>query len=193
METTSMPTAALAEFTDALAEAEGANRLVRVLAVHSHALLGVSAVGVMLADSAGELIGDGSPDLPWFADLFDLQHRLGPGYESYRYGRSVAITTTGAHRLGMPMLAAAMAKADVCVADAMPLQVRGRVIGALTVFRADLNPGATERRLGDLVRGLANLAAAKLPFERQRNGPAKLARAQRRAEAEVAPSHPIGS
>lgn len=166
METTPMPTAALAEFTDALAEAEDVNRLVRVLAVHSRVLLDVSAVGVLLADSAGELIGDGAPDLPWSAALFDLQHRLGPGYESYRYGRSVAITITGAHRLGMPMLAAAMAKADVCVADAMPLRVRGGIIGALTVFRTELNRGPAERRLGDLVRGLANLAAAKLAFER---------------------------
>lgn len=159
------PFAALAEFTQALTEADSRSRLVHVLAVHSRALLAVPAVGVLLAASDGALVGAGAPDQPGLTTLFDLEHRIGPGYDSYRYGRSVGFTVSGARSLGLPGLAAAMAKADIVVADASPLRVRDRTIGALTVFRADVNPGPTERRLVGVVRGLANLAVAKLPFD----------------------------
>jgi hypothetical protein len=159
------PTAALVAFADALAEADDRDRLVRVLAVLSRALLAVSAVSVLLADEDGALVGEGAPDQPGFARLFDLQPRFGPACDCYHYGRSVAITLSGAHCLGWPTFGAAMSDVGVAVADAMPLRVRDRTVGVLTVFRTEINPGAAERRFGGLVQGLANLWVGNLPTE----------------------------
>lgn len=155
--------AALGAFAEALAEADDQDRLVRVLAVRSHALLQVSAVSVLLADQRGALVGESAPDQPAFTPLFALQSYFGPACDCYHYGRSVAITVSGARCLGWPTFAAAMSEVDVAVADARPLRVQDRTVGVLTVFRAEMNPGAAERRYGDMVRGLANLSIGNLP------------------------------
>ncbi len=155
-----VPTAALATFAEALADADDVGRLVLVLATHSRALLKVSAVSVLLAGPDGALVAGGMPNQPKFAPLFDPQ--LGPAIDCYRSGRCVAVTVGGAHSLGWPKLATVMSEVGVAVADAVPLGVRGRTVGALTAFRADINPGASERHLGGLVRGMANLSVGNL-------------------------------
>lgn len=158
-----VPTAALTAFAEALVEADDRVRLAHVLAVHSRQLLDVAAVSVLLAGSDGVLMTDGAPDQPDFTALFDLQRRRGPTSDCYHYGRSVAITVSGAWYLGWPTLAEAMNDVGVVVADAVPLGVRGRTVGVLTAYRDEINPGLAERRLGGLVRGLANLSVGKLP------------------------------
>jgi GAF domain-containing protein len=109
--------------------------LLHVLTTQCAELLDADAVGLMLADSEGELrITMASTESARLLDLLQLQNSEGPCFECSRSGEPV-----GAERLAdveerWPEFAPAAQNAGFTTVMALPLRLRGQTIGALNLF-----------------------------------------------------------
>lgn len=100
-------------------------------------LLGVSAAGLMLADDHGRLrLVAGTSSTTRDLELFELQQNEGPCVDTYASGEAilnVRIASTDA-AARWPTFTAAAAQAGVRFTSALPMRLRGRVVGALNLF-----------------------------------------------------------
>lgn len=100
-------------------------------------LLQVSAAGLMLADERGPLqLVAGTSTVTRDLELFELQHEEGPCVDTFTTGKSIlnvriASTDTAAR---WPTFTPATAQAGVRFTSALPMRLRGQVIGALNLF-----------------------------------------------------------
>ncbi|MCW2871644.1 GAF and ANTAR domain-containing protein [Actinacidiphila oryziradicis] len=102
-------------------------------------LLGVSAAGILLADQYGDLqIIAASDEHTRLLELFALQHAQGPCVECYRSGSArtninlTDLTATAA----WPQFASRARASGFTVTHALPLRLRTRIVGALSLFQA---------------------------------------------------------
>lgn len=100
-------------------------------------LLGVSATGLMLADDHGRLrLVAGTSRATRDLELFELQQDEGPCVDTYATGEAilnVRIASTDA-TARWPTFTTAAAQAGVASTSALPMRLRGRVVGALNLF-----------------------------------------------------------
>lgn len=120
-------------------------------------VLDINAAGIMLADTNDQpRLMISSDETLRVLDVLEIHSREGPCLESFRTGVAVVdqdLTTCGDR---WPRFAAAALAAGYRSADAIPMQLRGRVIGALNLFRSeDRSLGA--RRTAN-ARALAHIA-----------------------------------
>lgn len=112
--------------------------LLTMLADRCVTILGASAAGLMLAGADGSLrVIASSSEQMRLLELFELQNEQGPCLESFQSGEMVVHDdlSTAVHR--WPKFAPeAMANGFRSV-HALPLRLRGTVIGALNLFQAD--------------------------------------------------------
>ena len=104
-------------------------------------VLDVGAAGLLLAAPGGDLrVMASSSDAVWEVELLQIQAREGPCLECYRTGAAVpnADLTTATAR--WPRFAPAAVAAGFRSVHALPMRLRGTVIGALNLFHAD--PGS---------------------------------------------------
>jgi transcriptional regulator with GAF, ATPase, and Fis domain len=99
-------------------------------------LLDVDAAGLLLADQHGslQLIATSNEQVR-LLELFQLQNDEGPCLEAFATGTRVShpdLTTTGDR---WSRFAAAAADNGFAAVDALPMRLRGEVIGALNLFR----------------------------------------------------------
>lgn len=137
----------------------------RTLAEVSVELLDVHAAGLMLSDEHGILhVMASSDDQVELLELFELQQNEGPCPECFRAGQPVV--NTDLRR--WPDFAAAAAAGGYASAHALPLRLRGQVIGALNLFRTGIQPLSDE----DITLGqaLADIATIGLLHERKARG-----------------------
>jgi transcriptional regulator with GAF, ATPase, and Fis domain len=137
----------------------------RTLAEVSVELLDVDAAGLMLADEHGVLrVMASSDDQVELLELFELQQNEGPCPECFRTGR--AVVNADLHR--WPEFVKAAAAGGYASAHALPLHLRGHVIGALNLFRTGIEPLSEE----DVTLGqaLADIATIGLLHEREIRG-----------------------
>ncbi|HEY3557849.1 MAG TPA: GAF and ANTAR domain-containing protein [Kribbella sp.] len=137
----------------------------RTLAEVCVELLDVHAAGLMLADEDGVLhVMASSDDQVELLELFELQRNEGPCPECFRAGQPVV--NTDLRR--WPEFAAAAAAGGYVSAHAVPLRLRGHVIGALNLFRSEIQPLSDE----DITLGqaLADIATIGLLHERKARG-----------------------
>jgi transcriptional regulator with GAF, ATPase, and Fis domain len=137
----------------------------RTLAEVSVELLDVDAAGLMLADEKGVLrVMASSDDQVELLELFELQQNEGPCPECFRTGQPVV--NTDLRR--WPEFAGAAAAGGYASAHALPLRLRGHVIGALNLFRTGVDPLSDE----DITLGqaLADIATIGLLHERKARG-----------------------
>lgn len=137
----------------------------RTLAEVSVELLDVHAAGLMLADEHGILhVMASSDDQVELLELFEVQQNEGPCPECFRSGQPVV--NTDLRR--WPDFAAAAAAGGYASAHALPLRLRGHVIGALNLFRTGIQPlGDEDITLG---QALADIATIGLLHERKARG-----------------------
>ncbi len=152
------------ELADTLVDEFDVVEFLTVLAHRTVELLGATEAGVVLADEGGSLHSlASSTDAARLLELFELQNDEGPCLDCYRTGRPLlnaplespdAWPTFGpeARRLGFVRV------------HALPMRLRGRVIGAVDVFSSSTADATPE----DLAVGqaLADVATIGLLQER---------------------------
>ncbi|MFF3642664.1 GAF domain-containing protein [Streptomyces sp. NPDC002564] len=141
--------------------------LLQRLATRCVELLGVSAAGIMLADVHDELqIVAASDEHTRLLELFALQHAQGPCVECYRSGRprtDIDLTTAEA-LANWPRFTLRARETGYVTTHAIPLRLRGRVVGALNLFQ---NTGAAlEESEISLAQALADMATIAILQQR---------------------------
>jgi transcriptional regulator with GAF, ATPase, and Fis domain len=158
------------ELADTLVDEFDVVDFLRTLAEVSVELLDVDAAGLMLADTNGVLqVMASSDEQVELLELFELQQNEGPCPECFTTGAPVVNVDLGQ----WPEFAAAAAAGGYATAHALPLRLRGQVIGALNLFRTSTEPLADE----DIALGqaLSDIATIGLLHERQLRGQQELA------------------
>ena len=133
-------------------------------------LLDVDAAGLMLADDHGVLhVMASSDDQAELLELFELQQNEGPCPECFRTG----VPVVNVDLADWPDFASAAAAGGYVSAHALPLRLRGQVIGAMNLFRS--NPTPLTEEDAALGQALADMATIGLLHERELRGQQELA------------------
>jgi GAF domain-containing protein len=136
-------TKAFVQVTDILTDDFDVIDFLQQLCAHCVDLLDVAAAGVLLADTREDLqLLAASDERARLLELFALQHDQGPCVACYTSGRPrTGIDLTDPQVTGDWPEFADRALADgFTIAHALPLRLRGRVIGALGLFQTDPAP-----------------------------------------------------
>jgi transcriptional regulator with GAF, ATPase, and Fis domain len=134
------------------------------LSADSVSILRVKAAGVMLDDGQGGLrLIASSEEKMRLLELFELQAAEGPCLDAFRTGTTQQADTEEGWRR-WPGFAGAAGEAGFRLMCGVPLQLRGRVIGALNLFRDD-DTSLNETELV-LAKAMAEVAAIGLLHER---------------------------
>jgi GAF domain-containing protein len=98
-------------------------------------VLGVSAAGIMLIGLDGDLrVMASSSEAMRVLELFELQSHEGPCLDCYHTGQAVFSLDLAAGVARWPMFAAEALAAGFHSVHALPMRLRGSVIGALNLF-----------------------------------------------------------
>jgi GAF domain-containing protein len=123
------------ELADSLVAEFDVFDLLHVLVERCVELLGVSAAGLLLADEQDRLrVAASSSERARLLDLYQLQNDEGPCLECYRTGRAIAVHPLTGEEVRWPRFATAAVEEGFASVLALPLRLRGEVIGALNLF-----------------------------------------------------------
>ncbi|MDP1820282.1 MAG: GAF and ANTAR domain-containing protein [Acidimicrobiales bacterium] len=101
-------------------------------------VLDVATAGIMLAGPGGELrVMTSSSDAMRVLELFEVQAQEGPCLDCYRTGRPVLNHVLAADGGRWPRFTAEALEAGFQSVQALPLRLRGNIIGALNMFHTD--------------------------------------------------------
>lgn len=131
-------------------------------------LLATDASGLMLTDQRGGLqVMTATMDQARLLELFELQINEGPCLDCFNTGQAITnVAITEAKAVGRwPAFSPAAADAGFHTTHALPMRLRGRVIGALNLF----NHGQVRLDDGDLAIGQAMADVATIGLLHQRN------------------------
>jgi transcriptional regulator with GAF, ATPase, and Fis domain len=136
-----------------------------MLADRSARLLGVSAVGVLLADPRGHLrVAAASSEAAGLVELFQIQNDQGPCLDCFRTGQPVIAAGLADLDQRWPRFAAAATQAGFGAVHALPMRLRDQVIGALNLFST--GTGALSQADLRIGQALADVATIGLLQER---------------------------
>ncbi|MEW2166651.1 GAF and ANTAR domain-containing protein [Streptomyces sp. NPDC007084] len=130
-------------------------------------LLDVAAVGVLLADDHDRLhVLAASDEDTRLLELFALQHDQGPCVDCYSDGRAlVGVSLTGADAAARwPLFTRSARDTGFVATNALPLRLRGRVIGALGLFQNSPEPLSAQDL--ELAQALADVATISILQQR---------------------------
>jgi GAF domain-containing protein len=131
----------LVELADTLVEDFDVVELLTLLADRCVDVLDVAAAGLMLVAPEGDLrVMASSSEAMRVLELFELQSQEGPCLECYRTGGPVANDDLSASGGPWPRFGAEAVAAGFRSALALPMRLRGSIIGALNLFNTE--PGA---------------------------------------------------
>ena len=136
-------------------------------------LLGVAAVGVAIADERGALQPlAASDEHTRLLELFALQHDRGPGVECCRAGvaRLDVDLTSARATAGFGAFARRAREAGYATAHALPMRLRERSIGAMSLFHT--RPGTltpSDVRVAQALADVATIAILQQPTIAQGN------------------------
>lgn len=148
-----------------LALGQDVNELLTELATDCARLLDVSAAGLLLADPHGALhVVAASSERAADLEAFQAQRGQGPCHTCYLDGRPVNVPDLSAAAERWPDFAVVAAQAGVASVHAVPMRLRGAVVGALNLFGA--TTGALNEEDLRLAQGLADVATIALVQER---------------------------
>lgn len=134
------------------------------LALRTAELLGASEAGVVLADEGGVLRSvASSTETARLLDLFELQNEEGPCLDCYRSGEAI-VNASLAGVSPWPRFGPEALRLGYRVVHAVPMRLRGDVIGAVNVFTTD-DSSLTGTDI-ELAQALADVATIALLQER---------------------------
>lgn len=135
--------------------------LLTMLADRCVTVLGVDAAGLMLAgpDGALRVIASSSEQMR-LLELFELQTEQGPCLESFQTGEPVTQQDLTSATDRWPKFAPAAISSGFRAVHALPMRLRGEVIGALNLFQADA-AGIDDEDL-HAARALADIATVAI-------------------------------
>jgi GAF domain-containing protein len=132
----SLLTRTFVQLADTLVEEFDVVELLTTLADRCVEVLDVSAAGLMLVAPEGELrVVASSSETMRVVELFELQAQEGPCLDSYRTRQPVLNQHLGQLEDRWPRFAPVALKAGFRSVHAVPMRLRGNVIGALNLFR----------------------------------------------------------
>ena len=128
---------ALVELADTLVSDFDVTELLTVLTDRCVDVLDVSAAGIMLASPAGDLrVMASSSEEMRLLELFELQSQEGPCLDCYNTGEPVVNVDLGDDSR-WPQFAQRATAAGFRSVHALPMRLRGAVLGALNMFNVD--------------------------------------------------------
>ncbi|HYP45460.1 MAG TPA: GAF and ANTAR domain-containing protein [Propionibacteriaceae bacterium] len=130
-------------------------------------LLDVDAAGLMLVDGSGELrLVASAPDMMHDLEVFELQSEEGPCLDTMRTGKAVINVDVMQAQERWPRFTAEALEAGIRSTHALPLRLRGDLIGAVNIF------SKAEQHLsdGDVALGQALADVATISLLQQRTG-----------------------
>jgi GAF domain-containing protein len=131
----------LVELADSLVDDFDVVELLTLLADRCVQVLDVSAAGLMLVAPEGDLrVMASSSEAMRVVELFELQSDEGPCLDCYRTGEQVVNQGLADGERHWRRFAPVALEAGFQSVHAVPMRLRGVIIGALNLFRAD--PGA---------------------------------------------------
>jgi GAF domain-containing protein len=128
----------MVELADTLVDDFDVVELLTTLSDRCVEVLDIAAAGIMLATPAGQLqVVTSSSEAMRVVELFELQSDEGPCLDCFHSRRPVVNQdlTTAASR--WPRFAPVAVQAGFLAADAIPMRLRGQIIGALNLFRTE--------------------------------------------------------
>jgi GAF domain-containing protein len=142
----------LVELADTLVDEFDVVELLTLLTDRCVDVLDVAAAGLMLASPSGDLrVMASSSEAMRVLELFELQAQEGPCLDCYRSGQPVVNQDLATVNGRWPKFANEALAAGFRSVHALPMRLRGSVIGALNLFHVD--PG--EMREADVVAAQA--------------------------------------
>ncbi|MDQ1426383.1 MAG: hypothetical protein QOD72_3881 [Acidimicrobiaceae bacterium] len=142
----------LVELADTLVDDFDVVELLTLLTDRCVDVLDVAAAGLMLVAPEGDLrVMASSSEAMRVLELFELQAQEGPCLESYRTGATVSNQDLAADDSGWTRFAPEALAAGFRSVHALPMRLRGSVIGALNLFHVDTG----EMRQADVVAAQA--------------------------------------
>jgi transcriptional regulator with GAF, ATPase, and Fis domain len=128
-------------------------------------LLGAREAGVVLADERGLLRSVASShESAHLLDLFELQNQEGPCLDCYRTGQPILNQSLASPDNHWPNFAAEAERLGFTMVHALPMRLRGQVIGAVNIFAS--NATALTPSQIDIGQALADVATVGLLQER---------------------------
>jgi transcriptional regulator with GAF, ATPase, and Fis domain len=128
-------------------------------------LLGAREAGVVLADERGLLRSVASThESAHLLDLFELQNQEGPCLDCYRTGEAILNHSLAGADNPWPRFAEEARRLGFTTVHALPMRLRGEVIGAVNIFASNATPlTPSEIEVG---QALADVATVGLLQER---------------------------
>ncbi len=148
------------ELADTLVDDFDVVDLLILLADRCVEVLDVQAAGIMLAGPDGRLrVMASSSEAMRFLEQFEVQTQEGPCFDSYRTGRAVVNQDLDAGGDRWPRFCAEALDAGFRSAHALPLHLRGTVIGALNLFRTGVGEmGSADFEVAQAFADVATMA-----------------------------------
>jgi GAF domain-containing protein len=147
----------LVELADTLVADFDVVELLTLLADRCVDVLGVGAAGLMLVGIEGDLrVMASSSEAMRVLELFEIQSEEGPCLDCYQSGQPVLNHDLGSANSRWPRFAAEALAAGFHSVHALPMRLRGTVIGALNLFHSE--PGEMARVEVDAAQALADVA-----------------------------------
>ncbi len=129
------------ELADTLVGDFDVTDLLTMVAERCVEVLDVDAAGFMLASQDGRLrVVASSSEAMRILELFELEAEEGPCVDAFNTGSAAVNADLQALKSRWPRFSAEAMDAGFFAADALPLRLRGVVIGALNMFRHDTGP-----------------------------------------------------
>jgi GAF domain-containing protein len=129
---------ALVELADNLVADFDMAELLIVLTDRCVDVLDVAAAGIMLASPAGDLrVMASSSEEMRLLELFELQSHEGPCLDCYNTGEPVMNVDLGGDDPRWPLFAPRAIAAGFRSVHALPMRLRGTILGALNLFNVD--------------------------------------------------------
>jgi transcriptional regulator with GAF, ATPase, and Fis domain len=155
----------LVELADSLIDDFDALELLTVLVERSVDLLGVAASGLLIADGQDQMrLTASSSESARLLELYQIQNDEGPCLECYRTGTPVSTNSMEEARSRWPQFAEAASRAGFVGVLALPLRLRGQVIGALNLF--DANGALSDPMTHPVAQAMADVATIAILQER---------------------------
>lgn len=161
----------LVELADTLVDDFDVVELLGLLVERSVELFDATAAGLVLADIDGTLrLMASTSEAMELVELFQVQSDQGPCLDCYRSGEPVIVEDLAAATTRWPRFSPFAVDAGFRSAHALPMRLRGRVIGALNLFRSDTGAlGQADVSAGQALADVATIAILQSRAVREGN------------------------